>query len=720
MKKLLWLTLAVVFLLLPLSCKKEMEIPDPVVPVVLKDGPLLSGRVRDSAGDPVAGAVVTDGFVQAETDAEGNFSFLSPYPERVHFVSVRIPSGYNPVVREGRPVFYGSVPSYDGKERQADIVLKKRSGETDRFSMMMIADPQSKPFRLSTASENFAYASRDVVEDLFAEMRRTVPTVSSPLYGMCLGDIANGNPDIYPQYCLGLASLGIPFFNVIGNHDHFFTGAETDDDSAAAFEAIFGPRNYSFDVGQIHFVVLDNCIYVKDLRTYPMKYGLEDEFLEWLKGDLARVPKDMPVMICTHANVFNDTGVNSWTYEGIDCSYKFDEFLQAIQGFDKLYVWAGHYHVGWFVGRINTMSNPSGVETFVLARSTGVLAGNEYVTSDGTPQGFVMLEANGKELSWKFHPVTSYSAPFRGPEAPNYTWRPAFWDENTQMRAYSRGTYDDDFVYANIYLWDPSWETPVLNVGGIRYPMTPDYVYDRPYREVVRFYRKRGIPSSQMGDYASSGKKHHFRIRVPDGASGQATVEVTDRFGRTWAQEVSVDPVRYQDGFRHVVFDFRTAPAGCPTTVSQQVSLNCKATDGGSYAMTLSSGCYQKAAGEEEGYLLLSGDNSTLSLPALPGCRLVGVTLHPSGNTKASCKGRVTDPAGNTVAGGELLAFYGNCADSWELEKMEEALSYRLTAVGGNLCVGELRLTYSRIVSANYSGDTDDYSVDAPLDFKGL
>ena len=701
--------------LLSFSCRKIEEPTDPVVPVVIGDGPVLSGQVVDTDGNPVPYAVVTDGFTQSETDAEGNFSFTSPYPERVHFVSVRIPSGYDPVVRDGKPVFYCSVPEYDGKERIAEIVLKKKADSGDGFTMLMIADPQSKPYESSTASENFAYASRDVVEDLFAEMRRTIPSVSGPCYGMCLGDITTSSPVTYSQYSLGLSSLEIPFFNVIGNHDHMHVDAETDDDSAAAYEAVFGPRNYSFDIGQFHFVVLDNCIYVKGLRSYPMKYGLEDEFLEWLKGDLARVPKDMPVVICTHANVFNETGVQNWVYDGIQCSYKLDEFLKALQGFDKMYLWAGHSHVGGFVGKVESSANPSGVETFVLARSTGILGGNEYVASDGTPQGFVVLEADGKELSWKFHPVTNASAPFRGAIRPSYLWKPDKIDENMQMRAYPRGAYDDDFVYANIFLWDKSWGMPALTIGGKSYPMTQDCVYDRSYKELVKFYRLRGITASDMGNYATAGKYHHFRVRVPDGVSGLGTVEVTDRFGRKWSAEVSVDPIDYTDGLRHIVFDFRTAPSGCPSTVSKNVAFTC--SDGGSdYNLTLSSGCYTGASSDEEGYLLLSGSGSTLTLPALPGYKLVGVTVHPSGNTKTSVSATIGTADGSTISGGDKLVFWGNCADSWTLDGTKEYTSYFVSATSSEFRIGELRLTYTRIDSVGYPGGMEDFVIDDSSD----
>ena len=229
--------------------------------------PFLSGRVVDTDGHPVANAIVTDGFVHVRTDNDGYYRFESPYPERAKFVSVRIPADYRPVIRDGRTVFFSSLPAYVGTERTADIILEKRKSALDKFTMFMIADPQARPYSAETASENRAYATVDIWADMFSDLKNTVSTTVGECFGLCLGDIAASTKgrSVYSQYSQGVASLGIPFYQVIGNHDHFHANPvpETDDDSAAAFEAAFGPRNYSFDLGQFHFIILDNCIYKK-------------------------------------------------------------------------------------------------------------------------------------------------------------------------------------------------------------------------------------------------------------------------------------------------------------------------------------------------------------------------------------------------------------------------------------------------------------------------
>lgn len=57
-----------------------------------------------------------------------------------------------------------------------------------------------------------------------------------------------------------MANRNLPVFQTIGNHDHLQT--ETSDDNAAAnFETQFGPRNYSFNRGDVHIVSMDNVLY---------------------------------------------------------------------------------------------------------------------------------------------------------------------------------------------------------------------------------------------------------------------------------------------------------------------------------------------------------------------------------------------------------------------------------------------------------------------------
>lgn len=648
--------------------------------------PVIKGTVSDTEGRPLSGVIVTDGFTHSETNKAGRFRIVSPHPERVRFVSARIPSGYRPILKDGRTEFFAPVEEYTGKTRKARILLEKDSAPSDSYTVFMIADPQANPYRKEYRSENFAYATTDIWMDMFTDMKSRISNTSGPCYGICLGDIAAAGgadipyADVYKDYLQGMKVVNIPFFQVAGNHDHHFnTGANDDDEAVKPFEDAFGPRNYSFDLGKVHYVVLDDCIYIKGLRRYPMKYGLEDDFLEWLKSDLAKVPKDMPVMICSHADLFNSEGVQDWVYENIKSAYKLPEVLAALQGFEKLYFWAGHIHVCSFVGKVNSPDNPSGIEIFAIGRSSGGL-GNEYVGVDGTPRGYVVMEVNGKEFSWKYHPISTVNAPFRGKKAPSFQWHSDNMDETFQMRVYPRGAYNDDFVYANIFLWDPSWSVPILRIGDKTYPMKQDYLYDLSYKEVVQFYNKTANANSS---YSPGNKNHHFLVRVPEDARGTGKVEVTDRFGNKWVSEVSVDPVVYRDNRLHLSFDLREKDA---LAISEH----------NGYSLIISGGEYVAASDSEEGYWDLSKEGSSLTLPSIPGYSLTSVTVHPSGNTKRSQSAQIETVEGKTVHGGEPLIFLGNATDTWELQGTSPGESYRILAPSGAFHISEIRLSYEK------------------------
>lgn len=61
--------------------------------------------------------------------------------------------------------------------------------------------------------------------------------------------------------------VGLPLFQVMGNHDNKVIAVSKDNytvahDIAAQrnFEYIFGPVNYSFDRGNVHIIAMDNII----------------------------------------------------------------------------------------------------------------------------------------------------------------------------------------------------------------------------------------------------------------------------------------------------------------------------------------------------------------------------------------------------------------------------------------------------------------------------
>ena len=81
----------------------------------------------------------------------------------------------------------------------------------------------------------------------------------------------------------------------MGNHDQDYKGTD-DSVSDVTFKAHYGPTYYSFNRGKVHYVVLDDVRYLGKERQYDGY--IPEHQLEWLKKDLAFVPKDHLVFVC--------------------------------------------------------------------------------------------------------------------------------------------------------------------------------------------------------------------------------------------------------------------------------------------------------------------------------------------------------------------------------------------------------------------------------------
>ncbi|MBP7933989.1 MAG: metallophosphoesterase [Phycisphaerae bacterium] len=106
------------------------------------------------------------------------------------------------------------------------------------------------------------------------------------------------------------AENSLPTEHCIGNHDVW--GLNRKDSRTSGFEARYGKkwaievlglsRPYrSFDRAGWHFIVLDS--------TFPVDQGytakLDDEQFAWLKGDLAKVQPDVPVLVLSHIPILS-------------------------------------------------------------------------------------------------------------------------------------------------------------------------------------------------------------------------------------------------------------------------------------------------------------------------------------------------------------------------------------------------------------------------------
>ncbi len=367
--------------------------------------------VRDQGEPGVAKVAVSDGERVVETDAQGRYS-LPVKGDAVVFISK--PSGYMvPVDRNQLPQFYyvhrpkgspeglryaGIAPTGPLPPR-LDFPLSKRE-EPTRFEAILLADPQ--PMN----QEQVSYLREDVVEELIG---------TDAKFGMTVGDIMFDDLSLLPRYNAVLARIGIPWFNVPGNHELNFR-VKRDQDSLETYTRTFGPPYYSFDYGDTHFVVLDNVHYLGENvgRETPSYRGVGNyegrigpKQLAWLKADLARVPKDRLVFLAMHVPLETTLGELP-TLQTLDRLKLYD----LLRGRKNLYVVAGHTHTTEhvYIDGKKGWKGEAPLHHHILATASGAWWGGPMdhrgvpvaMQRDGTPKGYHVLEIDGVKVSVRY------------------------------------------------------------------------------------------------------------------------------------------------------------------------------------------------------------------------------------------------------------------------------------------------------------------------------
>lgn len=511
------------------------------------------GFVKDSQGNPLKGVVVSDGEMCVQSNENGYYELKSNL-HKTKFIYISIPSGYKAQAKDGIPQFYYTITADDREEGYciASFVLDRINGNADRYTLFIGADPQP---RLTTAKDDkVAFHSLDICDDLYRDMRVTAAKITDrEVYGLMLGDIVHEKMNLYANYVAGLKSLGFQMFNVIGNHDHDLT-ATTDAEGARCFEENFGPSYYSYNIGKLHFVVLDNIIMtVVDgkLKKNEYTYGLTDKQWTWLANDLKFVDKSTTLMVASHSPMFKLDN-EDWSMQQV--STHGGDYATLLLQYDKVHAWAGHTHRSFNYNYYDP-SQLKNIEVHTLARSTGEFWSNEY-SAYGTPRGYTIVEVDGENISWKFKP-TIYQSEYVGDSystigRPEYLYRDWNYnydgiaimkrtgkvlDESYQMQAWR----DESYIYVNIFLWDDKWEYPQFNGSAMTLLGRSDAAaVCLPYKELYDFYSANSILSESSSYNYSTPNYHNTIFRIESSSStGGGTISVKDRFGNTYTSDLS-------------------------------------------------------------------------------------------------------------------------------------------------------------------------------------
>lgn len=181
--------------------------------------------------------------------------------------------------------FPGSAPT--GPLPQSVDFPLHRQDEPEKFEVLLFGDPQPRDLA------EVDYIAHDVVRSLIG---------SGAAFGVTLGDIVFDDLAVMEPLNQTIGLVGIPWYNVMGNHD-INTDVRSRDLINETFESHYGPSHYSFDRGQVHFVVMDNIGWGETPEqpgTYRVKGEFGNDQLEFLRRDLELVPRDQMVVLMMH------------------------------------------------------------------------------------------------------------------------------------------------------------------------------------------------------------------------------------------------------------------------------------------------------------------------------------------------------------------------------------------------------------------------------------
>jgi hypothetical protein len=262
-----------------------------------------------------------------------------------------------------------------------------------------------------------------------------------------------------------VTSVGLPVFQVMGNHDNTFFNADNPieaDDRSSTFELaaqrehedMFGPVNYSFNRGDTHIIGMRDIVYTVNNTPSGYEYGFLDEQFEWLKQDLALVPKDKNVVLCVHIPLYNRN------------SHHIQEVLALLNTYKEAHIMSGHTHILHNVYEHKTQG--TGYNN-VFEHNMGAVCGcwwTSNICGDGAPCGFGVFIGEGNTFTDWYYTGYHEGMNTRSHQMRLYRGNAVTGAKIEGVNEYgSKGyyafNYSDDYLLANVYFADSQWKIKV-------------------------------------------------------------------------------------------------------------------------------------------------------------------------------------------------------------------------------------------------------------------
>ena len=379
---------------------------------IISDATTLYGIITDKqSGQAIENVVVSDGFSCVKSDKNGVYQIVRH--DKSTMVYLSIPAEYEiPVDAGNHPAFFKRFTLAKDERFRHDFQLELLpGGKQTQFTLLALADIQ-------------VHDSNDVDrfrDETIPDINNLVPSLVNP-YGITLGDVTNkNNSAMWTKVRQAMTNQKITFMQCMGNHDHLNELSPNDHSKTTSywksvenFQKYFGPQNYSFTRGDVHFVVLDNCLHGEKPdnagATHEYATGLYDWGYEWFLQDLSFIPKSKAVVLCCHIP-FRDGGGDNHN----NGRYR-KEILNKLSEYREAHILIGHtHHMYNWIHTVNGKRIQEHINTAVCGQMW-----HGPIGRDGTPNGYGVYEFEGTTLK-------------------NYWFKGTGVDMDVQMRCYKGG-----------------------------------------------------------------------------------------------------------------------------------------------------------------------------------------------------------------------------------------------------------------------------------------
>tara|TARA_R110002049_G_scaffold207188_2_gene377687 strand:- start:10891 stop:12873 length:1983 start_codon:yes stop_codon:yes gene_type:complete len=498
-----------------------------------------------SDGKGIPGVVVSDGYEVSVTDENG--IYYLPSLKKTGFVFISIPGNYEVVNIGNAPQFFKRLSKNTSLVEQKDFSLIKTDNQ--KHVVIPMAD-----WHLANRNNDLDQFNNKVLPDVNATIDQ-YGADGTKVYVLTLGDMTwdaywYDNNFGLNEYVPYMNKLNSPVFNLIGNHDYdpYFAN---DWEAENKYREVLGPTYYSFNLGDIHYVVLDDVEYLNtggsqgNIGNRNYNYNVSSDQIKWLKKDLAAITdKSTPIVLATHIPLYKKPTLDPNGNQVNQISLTNGaELIDSLKAFSTVHVLTGHTHVNY---RVEEETNLMEHNTAAICATWWWTGRNGYagnhICKDGSPGGYSIWKMNGKDMQWRYKGIgydedyqfRSYDLNTIHITAADFA--PKSTDEvlTPYAGSYAQQNVGNE-VLINIWSYEKQWEIKVTENGN---ELDVTRISEKDPLHIISYDALRiNAGATPTSSFATNETSHLFKVTASL-PNTTLEIKVTDRFGNVFTESM--------------------------------------------------------------------------------------------------------------------------------------------------------------------------------------